>query len=353
RNLHVATQWSIRHPRTHRGVYRRHLHASPTDLAACSLVQRSWRYAAQSHIFRDLRLSIAPNCTRPLGHLERRSTQLLELFSASNRLTRFAVRLDLDPGVLSSVTFAAVARCPFPKLRTLHMSTMRDLTLPLVAGMQNLLSTPSLHRIQLSCPYDLDMFPRIWETTAPGIRHVELNCYDADSDPVPNAPSNDTRPRIPIESLNLVAYEGITRWLVAPRCLFDFGHLKALRLCLNNIALLRVPAFSAAAATLELLDVSVDLVTGPVDLATYPRLTFIHIVCRPEEYLWMVLDTLGTIPHRNHIQEIIVYHTPIGEAGRKQIMQRLVATPLPYLRTLEVRKAHTIDDVSSRESGTW
>jgi len=179
---------------------------------------------------------------------------------------------------------------------------------------------------------------------------VRLACLNwDDSDPaLEPSTNNDTRLQIPIESLNIVAYRGITRWLAADRHPFDFAHLRELHIRWNGIPL-PPPAFAAAALSLELLDIDADLATGVVDLAAYPRLTSIHIQCESREYLWMVLDTLGTIPRANRVREIIVYNTPIGEAGRKRIAQRLAAMRMPNLKTLEVRRASYVKDHALRE----
>ncbi|KAJ7286232.1 hypothetical protein C8J57DRAFT_1287086 [Mycena rebaudengoi] len=323
-----------------------YLEASPTDLAACSRVQHSWTYTAQSHIFRSILISVRVRpilqgpCDRQCT-LDERCMQLLELLSASPHLTTFVVYLELDPTLLSPASFATLAQCPFPKLRKLRMSTSDLLTGPLVAGMQRLLSTPSLHHIQLYSEVDVDLFPRIWDSAALSIRRMLLSLHSftkIDSATVSSLPPA-TR-KIPIESLALICSPGPMHWLMAPpdQVPFDFSHLKVLHLPTNNTALLRAPAFAAAAATLELLNLEVDWTLRPaVNLAAFSCLATIHIACTSWKCLPMVIDTLRTISPTNRIREIIVYWSDIGEKGREQIVQRLANTPLPYLQTLKVQ----------------
>ncbi|KAJ6525836.1 hypothetical protein DFH09DRAFT_1188257 [Mycena vulgaris] len=270
-----------------------HLQESTADLAACAVVSRSWTYAAQSHLFRNIFISLQWPLTTPLPCLNQRCSRFLEMTSTSPHLSRFVLCLELYPEALSPENFAALLKLPFPKLRTLRILSLRPLTLALVAGMKQLLSLPSLEYYG-----DPSIFQHIWKRLSPSVKGIELICPGLDSSllaPMLAAP-------LKIESLKVRGSRGIVRWLASDRCAFDFSHLRALHLG-NNSGLLHAPAFIAAAKTLELLEIDARRGTYAIDLSPYTRLEFLHIFCGSDEHLPKVFETLRTIPRRNRIEK--------------------------------------------------
>ncbi|KAJ6567112.1 hypothetical protein B0H19DRAFT_1374428 [Mycena capillaripes] len=293
-----------------------------SSVAACAFVNRSWRYAAQPHLFREI----------TIGLCNEQCTRFLQVIDASPHLSRFVVRLEFQPGKLSPKNFAVLVQLPLPKLRILCISMLFEMELSerLADGIQRLLSLSGLHSIQLRCWYnDPPLFHHMWARAAQSIRHVWLSCPNLAQVLLPRSDAR-VRAGIPLESLT-VNGDGIHHWLGMGHSPFDFGHLKALHLFCKP-AVLRMPAFASALAKIELLDVEAPWPKGAVDLSAYQRLDSFRVRCRTSD-LSCVAEALGlaSIPNEIRVREILIYGSAVGHIER-----HLTRLPLSCRRKIQV-----------------
>jgi hypothetical protein len=234
---------------------------SSADLAACALVNRSWRYAVQPYCFRDINLG--PTDTN------RKFRQFLDILSISPHISSFVVRLTLWVSSFSPDYAATFVQFHFPNLHTLHILAWNqvELSRTVADGIQQLLSLPGLLSVTVmfmpDCPC---LFQHIWARAAPNIRHVCLSSLSSPSADAELWAPDPIRTAISLESLYLTNSMGVPRALTVGHTPIDLTNLKALYLDSKKTEILRAPIFAATAAwSIQLLKVD----AGPGLVSSY------------------------------------------------------------------------------------
>ncbi|KAJ7116905.1 hypothetical protein C8R44DRAFT_879436 [Mycena epipterygia] len=273
------------------------LHSSPRDWPACTLVSRSWVYAAQAHIFRCVSLTFPNPIDEGLGFLAtmKKSPHLIQ------HVRQLQVTCTSDLSTRSTETFPAICNFPFTHLDRVDI-TMWHPEPSYMLCTQQLLSLPTIRRIQMICILTdpSDSF-QMWDRCSPRLAHLAIysNLRSTSTSP----PSQPPPPYIQLESLDLrqAVSVGLNDWLRQPLCPFDFSRLKHLAIW-KNIELLISPKFTPALQTIETL----DLYTGPnkptLDLSLFPRLELFRI--RGRNWGW-IYTTLSTITASSRILKIL------------------------------------------------
>ncbi|KAJ7840152.1 hypothetical protein B0H13DRAFT_2101220 [Mycena leptocephala] len=305
-----------------------------SDLAACALVNRSWRYAAQPYFFRYI----------TLGHTNRKFGEFLDILLISPHISSFIVRLTLLVSYLSPDYAATFVQFHFPNLHTLRILAWDqfELSRTVADGIQQLLSLPGLLSVTVmfmpDCPC---LFQHIWARA--NIRHVCLSSLSSPSADAELWAPDPIRTAISLESLYLTNSMGVPRALTVGHTPIDLTNLKALYLDSTKTEILRAPIFAATAApSIQLLkvDAGPGLVDGAIDLSAYSRLESFSLF-RPT--VRVVLDTLSTIPRENCVREIVIFKSDIFEEGRRQIKRHIATLPLFCLQTMEIRTGRPTD----------
>ncbi|KAJ7106513.1 hypothetical protein C8R44DRAFT_324759 [Mycena epipterygia] len=265
---------------------------SPNNWPACALVSRSWTHAAQSHIFRSVRLVSSRS-----EENERLWTRFHETLDASPHLIRHVRQLDFRSRFyLSTETFIMICSFPFTHLQRASVDCF--LTPTSAVALQQMLSLPTLHHLQILCVTAAaqSAFFHIWDQCSTRLRHLELECY--------LKAAQGFSPTIRLESLNVIAATDVVRdWLTHPLCPLDFSGLK--HFSTWNTELLASQKFAHALQTIQTLDVLANTVNPILDLSSFPSLALLRITIIEEHWSW-VLATLSTITPSNRILKIVL-----------------------------------------------
>ncbi|KAJ7144172.1 hypothetical protein C8R44DRAFT_865143 [Mycena epipterygia] len=321
------------------------LHDSPADWPACALVSRSWVYPAQSHIFRRI----------PFDMDQYENDQIwayfLFIFESSPHLIRHVRQLDINALVTSARTFRAI--CDFPFTHVDEVSLIFELTPSLVAPLQQLLSAPTLRRVQINGHLrELSAFWHMWDQCSAGLRHIEMSSRERE---IPDAlrPTHPGRSPIHVESLRIEISDGVRDWLTDPVCPLDFSGLKILSL-FTSTELLGSPNFMRARSTIEILDFDAHWDKPTIDVSSFPNLRLLRISINlglpmPMELALMdiifleawprALATLSTIAPSNRIVKIEIVSTFYGVTPNHfyQLDSQLAGLPMPHAPIVELQ----------------
>ncbi|KAJ7112321.1 hypothetical protein C8R44DRAFT_985189 [Mycena epipterygia] len=300
------------------------LHNSPADWPTCALVSRSWVYPAQSYIFRHIRFLSAPSVN------EGRWAHFEAISATSTHLIPHVRQLDIIDLKVSTKTFMAI--CNFAFTRLDGVSIRLDSPTPTsTLAVQQLLSLPTLRRLQLSCnSTDLANFSQIWDRCFPSLKHLELSYY-------PNSlggvrPTQHPTSSIRLESLAL-RNASARIWLTHPHCPLDFSGLRALSIH-HNTDLLGSQTFALARQTVQTLDLAPEFNTPTLDLSSFATLAVLRIRVTPRSWSWMI-TTLFTITPSSHILKI-VFIGPLAGTSPETFDSILSGLPISPIIELEV-----------------
>ncbi|KAJ6568078.1 hypothetical protein DFH09DRAFT_438653 [Mycena vulgaris] len=310
------------------------------DLLACALVSRSWAAAAQSHLFREV-----------LFNMDRYSSELLwwqlrGTLSASPHLIRHIRLLFVNSDALTTPGFLEICNFPFTHLKDVYIHQSNDVTLVRAMGMQQLFSLPSLRRVGFLCYYiEAASFPRIWERSAAGVRHLQVCCDELSTEPLVFTSTDHDVPSIVLESLQLASgnvistLEGVGDWLMNALCPFDLSSLRVLSIGWHT-QILRWQRITPALQTLEAIDFRFDdtQITHDtlVDLSLLPNLILLRMCIPFPEHHPRALDTLATIGSASRIRKIVLYESWLGDTACEALDIRISGLPMRHLPVLEI-----------------
>ncbi|KAF7346984.1 hypothetical protein MVEN_01451200 [Mycena venus] len=277
------------------------LRDSPSDLAACALVARSWVYPAQSHLFREV-LRLTPH------------------------LIPYVRRLGIDILIHPDDVFSDVISLPFTHL--VEISTIITLSNTSALAMQQLISLPTLSRVRITCYSAVSSaFQQIWDRSSPSIRslHLDFQNHPETFEPVPHqcvAPIN-------LEALYIwYMPDLVAGWLQHETCPFKFSNLKVLSVG-QNLEILRWNSFASARQKIEALELEVSQDAEFIDLSLFPRLTFLRILAtlRNSEASSKLIKIISTIPPSNNLREVVIY----GVVEEESVCSELDSALIPLL----------------------
>ncbi|KAK7000521.1 hypothetical protein R3P38DRAFT_3056004 [Favolaschia claudopus] len=266
---------------------------SPATLLSCSIVARSWVYAAQSNLFR------APHVTTEafFNHRTGIEREFCDVLTESPHLLRHVRELfieedDGDPeGVI-----ARLCRLPFPRLETLIVGINHPLRWS--ETFRPILSLRTLRTLDLStgggfspCVYFL--------TLCPSIQHLRLHCSGED-EKTPVVPH--TLPLVQLKSLSV--YFSTETYAEERHRLdpvgfypFDLSKLKALAILTEYLVDLETLPNDARVASIQLLELNGLPSRRGVDLWGFTNL---KILCLPFDHqlsnVCLTIATISTLP---------------------------------------------------------
>ncbi|KAJ7141662.1 hypothetical protein C8R43DRAFT_1016963 [Mycena crocata] len=303
---------------------------SISDLLACSLVSRSWVYAAQSCLFTQVTLS------RDELKSVRMWTRLRETLIVSPHLIRHIRRLHvmIFTGSRLRPTLSEICNFPFTHLErvTILRGNSPALKKSAVTTLRPLLRLPTLRRIDMCHDFtNLHTFGRLWRQCSPGIGHVELSSRkhsfpDDFSHVIPGTV-------LTLESLRLSCIGPVGSWLGPPASTpFDLSRLKVLSIGEDTSVLW--DHFSPQVRSVEALDLFAQA-DELVDLSLFPHLALLR--------MWIYLDalptaleTLSTIVPANRLRRIIISPMFIDTEHCQELDYKLWSLPLQSSTSVEL-----------------
>ncbi|KAF7352749.1 hypothetical protein MVEN_01241200 [Mycena venus] len=242
----------------------------PADLKAFALVCRSWSYAAQRALFREVVLLSATYPTRLCN-------RLAETLRSASHLVQYIRTLRLHRREVETGVFQKICNVSFTHLENVSVCDDRMTRRPAVA-LQRLFALPTLRSVKLQCQFsDPVDFIQLWNDCSPAIRHLDLRCWNSSYDSFqPNSSAH-----IALDSLKIEHVSHIQEWLEHDLCPFSFSLLAA-------------------------LSVVIDDSRGAVlDLSLFPTLVFLRIEINWRSCGNMALNILSTITASSRIRQII------------------------------------------------
>ncbi|KAJ7757253.1 hypothetical protein DFH07DRAFT_819677 [Mycena maculata] len=320
------------------------LHASPPDLKACAIVNRSWTHSAQIHLFNHIVIG-APGYTYGdktcLATTRRRCRRLWELLNASRRHIEWIKSIQIHLDSTPPDTFTLFADLTFTHLRRVSVSG-NWVEGTGVQTVQELLSVPTLTAISISGNFmSLSLFAHVLERCCANINDVSF--CNIKISPAQNSlvdvGSSDRR--ITIDSLDLWWSDNIHDWLNSPQCPFNFSNLRRLRLN-ENTSLPNWDAFVASVPRVEYLQfqpLTTDLGLSKIDLASFTNLKCIEIFVEYKVDLSKTFAILSTMARPNHIQTIrfrFPHPSVLDADSGAKFDQQVLALPMPHLAAVEL-----------------
>ncbi|KAJ7106293.1 hypothetical protein C8R44DRAFT_886168 [Mycena epipterygia] len=269
-----------------------------SDLHACSLVNRSWVYAAQSRIFAEITLDSARYFSRTVD-MTRRASRLLETLDASPHLIRFISALYIDMEAVKPQNFLRFCNLLYPCLNSLYIGSSSDLPSEASLAMKRLLSLPSLVSFDASFTFAHgDDFLQIWEACSPTIKHLSLQSpVGKIQTPASSDIGLPSRKRSNLESLKFTRLNDVQWWLDDSRFPFDFSSLKALSCGADTDEVFQGNTLAPALKTIEILTTSVL----NRDISSFERLTELSVPI-PGMDSRSTFYTIRTIPLQNRVR---------------------------------------------------
>ncbi|KAJ6556517.1 hypothetical protein DFH09DRAFT_1164685 [Mycena vulgaris] len=302
------------------------LHDTPTGLKACALVSRAFVDEAQSNIFKELSIGHFGAPTSDIDALWSRCQVTLH---ASPHLVQHIHRFKLHPRQISIDTLSAICTFPFTHLKEVCIRNL-DLSPPFAIALQGLFSLPSLRFVSLECRYaDRSTFIQIWDGCAPGLKHLELRCFQTSTEAF--HPTSHRWPApIHLDSLRIIhPIRGMRDWMDHPLCPFDFSGLRVLSIS-TYTEVLRWPQITPALRAVKALDFIIPLSDPMIDLSPFLGLVFLRISINGD-YAWpMVLNTLSTITPSNHIRKIVICGVLTDGIAAEELDARLSSLPMHH-----------------------
>ncbi|KAJ7463320.1 hypothetical protein FB451DRAFT_464683 [Mycena latifolia] len=315
------------------------LRDSPSDLIACALVSRSWTFAAQLHLFREVQIkSISSPNLWP---------RLQETLRSSPHLIRHIRRLRFNSEAVSLTRVFEICEFPFTHLQ--HVS-IRHTNTPLPAGLPipHLLSLPTLTHAKIVAQFsDPSSFLQLWERCSPKLRHIDLYCFQrSDLDALPI--QTHRFPPVALESLKIRSIKYIGNWLANDLCPLDLSKLKVLSIIHGLEEVLQWPRFAPALRTLQALDFIPRVSTQRLDLSVFPNLLLIRLGGATGTEFKSSLDVLSMIAAPSRVQKIIIWNSYLDGACCEQLDAKFASLPVDPLPILEleistIRGGPTVD----------
>ncbi|KAJ7442020.1 hypothetical protein FB451DRAFT_1298111, partial [Mycena latifolia] len=218
---------------------------SRPDLKACALVSRSWTFAAQVHLFREVQIkSISSPNLWP---------RLQEILRSSPHLIRHIRRLHFNSEAVPLARVFEICEIPFTHLH--HVSARHTNTpLPVELPIPQLLGLPTLTRVKIVAQFrDPSSFLRLWERCSPNLRHLDLYCFQRSDQDVLPVPAQRCPP-IALESLRIRSIKYIGNWLADALCPLEISQLKVFSIIHGLEDVLQWPRFAPALRTIQVLD---------------------------------------------------------------------------------------------------
>ncbi|KAJ7500803.1 hypothetical protein B0H11DRAFT_767380 [Mycena galericulata] len=274
------------------------LRESAPDLTACALVARSWVYPAQSHLFEEA----VPWDYQEIKHL-RQWKALLEILQTYPHLIRHIRRLHISGGLMNRQAFSDLSLLPFTHVDEITFIRFR-LSNDSAAGMERLLSMPTLRRVDMHCDImRFEAFRQIWLRCSPKIEAVVFYCW-AGSPHTFDPPPNHCAAPIELKSLTIRhACQSLVQWLQHDTCLFAFSQLKALSLSVSPSNFHRSPRFAPVFPQIEALNLDIGYLTKSADLSLFPNLKILSVTS-PHAPWSATIDIFSTLPASNGLRNI-------------------------------------------------
>jgi hypothetical protein len=186
------------------------------------LVSKSWVFAAQHHLFREIVLDSEHLC-RAIDKKLRASSHLI-LHIRRLRIRRSNERM------LSVGSLAKICDIPFTHLNKLSIESYSPWPTPASQSpgpLGQLFSLPTLQhgKLDTKTPEPAIFLP-LWETCSSNIRHLHLSCQKSSSDPIYPFRRRSSS-KILLESLRL-AHTNTHEWMNHHLCPFDLSMLAVL-----------------------------------------------------------------------------------------------------------------------------
>ncbi|KAJ6521182.1 hypothetical protein DFH09DRAFT_1287252 [Mycena vulgaris] len=308
---------------------------SPSDLAACAAVSRSWVYTAQKHIFKDVAIG-----SSDVRKNERLWSLLQDALYTSPHLVRNIRRLCITANPFSEIsfdTFSAICNFPFTHLEHIIIDNTSNFTLRLALALQQLVSLPNIRHLGITLRVtELAPFLHIWDRCSPSIRHLDLRCHPEPTEPslfIPHHRSTATM----LESLRIAPLPGICDWLAHEHCPFDLSRLKSVMIypggsqttfLLQNLA--------RACRTIETLGFTTIRNGTKIDLSLFPTLTVLIIAKPFAGPPTMAVESLSTVSPSNRIRRIVIRSSCLDAKDCQELESKLSDLPMRLQPTVEI-----------------